>query len=146
MTKYKFGLVAMISAGLAMSASARSPVYRCTVSGQTVLTDKPCDGATTVAAPGAVAPSPSGPVSGQIFGGQSIVGDWHGQTQFQGAQNAQVIEEAHSVVPLVLTFSADGKVSAVSPENGCALLGLWAPGSTPRLFALDITLHRYRRW
>jgi hypothetical protein len=68
------------------------------------------------------------------------VGDWSGQTQFQGAQNAQVIEEAHSVAPLVLTFSADGKVSGVSTENGCALLGLWAPSSTPRLFNLDITL------
>jgi hypothetical protein len=79
-------------------------------------------------------------VSGPLSGAQTIVGDWHAQTQFQGAQSAQVIEEAHSVVPLVLTFSADGKVSAVSPENGCALLGLWAPASTPRLFSLDITL------
>jgi hypothetical protein len=79
-------------------------------------------------------------VIGQISGAQTIAGDWHGQTQFQGAQNAQVIEEAHSVVPLVLMFSADGKVSGVSADNGCALLGLWAPGSTPRLFALDITL------
>jgi hypothetical protein len=68
------------------------------------------------------------------------VGNWSGQTQFQGAQNGQVIEEAHSVVPMVLTFSADGKVSGASADNGCALLGLWAPGSTPRLFALDITL------
>jgi hypothetical protein len=68
------------------------------------------------------------------------VGDWHGQTQFQGAQNAVVIEEAHSVVPIVLTFSADGKVTAVSTDNGCAFLGLWAPGLTPRLFNLDITL------
>ena len=86
------------------------------------------------------AASPSGPVSGQGSGAQTIVGDWRGQTQFQGAQYAQVIDEAHSVVPLVLTFGADGKVSAVSPENGCELLGLWAPGSTPRLFLLDITL------
>jgi hypothetical protein len=108
--------------------------------GQPVLTDKPCESATTIPASGVAAPSPSGPVSGPISGAQTIVGDWHGQTQFQGAQNGQVIEEAHSVVPLVLTFSPDGKVSAVSPENGCTLLGLWAPASTPRLFALDITL------
>jgi hypothetical protein len=86
------------------------------------------------------APSPSGPASGQISGAQTIVGDWSGQTQFQGAQNTQVIEEAHSVVPLVLTFSADGKVSGASAENGCALLGLWAPGLMPRQFTLDITL------
>jgi hypothetical protein len=135
MTKFKLASLVLISAGLAASASAGSPIYRCTVNGQAVLTDKPCEGATTVPAP-----SPSGPASGPTSGAQTIVGDWHGQTQFQGAQNAQVIDEAHSVVPLVLTFSADGKVSALSPENGCAFLGLWAPGATPRLFALDITL------
>jgi hypothetical protein len=140
MAKFKLGFLVVFSAGLAVSASARTPIYRCTVNGQTVLTDKPCESATTVPASGVAGPSLSGPLSGQISGAQSIVGDWRGQTQFQGAQNAQVIEEAHSVVPVVLTFSADGKVSGVSAENGCALLGLWAPGSTPRLFALDITL------
>jgi hypothetical protein len=50
------------------------------------------------------------------------------------------MEAAHSVVPLALTFSADGKVSGSSADNGCTLLGLWAPGVTPRLFTLDITL------
>lgn len=140
MANFKLGLFVLVSAGLALSASARSPIYRCTENGQTVLTDKPCESATTVPASGLAAASPSGPVNGQISGAASVVGDWRGQTQFQGAQNTQVIEEAHSVVPLVLTFSADGKVSGVSAENGCALLGLWAPGSTPRLFALDITL------
>jgi hypothetical protein len=140
MATFKLALLVLILAGLAISASARTPIYRCTENGQTVLTDKPCGGAATVPASGVAAPSPSGPVSGQISGAQTIVGDWRGQTQFQGAQYAQVIDEAHSVVPLVLTFGADGKVSAVSPENGCELLGLWAPGSTPRLFALDITL------
>jgi hypothetical protein len=138
---FKFAFLALISAGLAVSASARSPIYRCTVNGQTVLTDKPCDGTATANATGVVtAPSASGPVNVQISGAQTIVGDWRGQTQFQGAQNAQVIDEAHSVVPLVFTFSADGKVSGSSAENGCSLLGLWAPGSTPRLFMLDITL------
>jgi Domain of unknown function (DUF4124) len=140
MTLSKFGLLALSLAALSASASAGSPIYRCTVNGQTVLTDKPCDGAATVPASGVAAPSPSEAVTGQASGAPTIVGDWRGQTQFQGAQNAVVIEEAHSVVPLVLTFSADGKVSGVSTENGCALLGLWAPGVTPRLFNLDITL------
>src|SRR5258708_4283396 len=111
MAKFRMVYVVLISAGLAASASARTPIYRCTENGQTVLTDKPCENATTVPASGVAAPSPSGPASGPISGAQSIVGDWRGQTQFQGAQNAQVIEEAHSVVGLVLTFSADGKVS-----------------------------------
>jgi hypothetical protein len=140
MTESKFAVLVLISAGLAVSASARSPIYRCTENGQTVLTDKPCDGTATVPASAVAAPSLSQSVSGQVSGPPSIVGDWRGQTQFQGAQNAQVIEEAHSVVPLVLTFSADGKVSGSSTDNGCALLGLWAPGYTPRLFNLDITL------
>jgi hypothetical protein len=140
MAKLKLAFLILISAALAASASARSPIYRCTVNGQAVLTDKPCDSPATVPASGVAAPGAIGPPNSQISGAQSIVGEWRGQTQFQGAQNAQVIEEAHSVVPLVLTFSADGKVSAVSPENGCAFLGLWGPGSTPRLFNLDITL------
>jgi hypothetical protein len=141
MVDFKLAFLVLFSAGLAASASARSPIYRCTVNGQTVLTDKPCDGATTtVPASGIAAASPSGPPNGQISGAQTIVGDWRGQTQFQGAENTQVMEAAHSVVPLVLTFSADGKVSGSSADNGCSLLGLWAPGSTPRLFMLDITL------
>lgn len=140
MAKVELAFLILILTVPAASASARSPIYRCTVNGQAVLTDKPCDGAATVPASGVAAPAPSGPVSGQTSGAQSIVGDWHGQTQFQGAQNTQAIDEAHSVVPLVLTFSADGKVSGVSADNGCSLLGLWAPGATPRLFPLDITL------
>jgi Domain of unknown function (DUF4124) len=138
--QFKLVFLVLISAGLAASVSARSPIYRCTVNGQTVLTDKPCDGGATAAVLGVAAPAASGPVSGQVSGAQSIVGDWRGQTQFQGAENTQVIEAAHSVVPLVLTFSADGKVSGASADNGCSLLGLWAPGLTPRLFNLDITL------
>jgi hypothetical protein len=50
------------------------------------------------------------------------------------------VQEAHTVVGLTLTFTADGKVSGTSPDNGCSLLGVWSPGSTPRLFPLDITL------
>jgi hypothetical protein len=140
MAKFELAFLVLISAGLAVSASARTPIYRCTVNGQTVLTDKPCEGAATVPASGVDGAAASGSVSGQISGAQTIAGDWRGQTQFQGAENALVIEEAHSVVPLVLTLSADGKVSGESSDNGCALLGLWAPGATPRLFNLDITL------
>jgi hypothetical protein len=140
MKKSKLAFLVLISAALAASASARTPIYRCTVNGQTVLTDKPCDEPVTALASGVAVPPAPGPVSGQISGAQSIVGDWRGQTQFQGAENTQVIEAAHSVVPLVLMFSADGKVSGSSADNGCSLLGLWAPGLTPRLFNLDITL------
>jgi len=117
---------------LALPASAKSPVYRCVKDGQTVLTDTPCDAAPAASSSEAARNRTSAP--------ESIVGQWRGQTQFQGAENGQLIEVAHSVVPLALTFSADGKVSGKSADNGCELLGLWAPGVTPRMFTLDITL------
>jgi len=118
---------------LASYGSAKSPIYRCIKDGQTVLTDKPCE--ETGGAPSTeVAGAASSPVS------ESVVGEWRGQTQFQGAEKGQELQEAHSVVLLGLTFSADGKVSGKSADNGCALLGVWSPGVTPRLFVLDITL------
>jgi hypothetical protein len=73
-----------------------------------------------------------------------VVGEWRGQTQYQGAENGQLIQDAHSVVLLTLTFTDDGKVSGFSPENGCRVLGIWSPGVTPRLFPLDITLSSCR--
>ena len=79
-------------------------------------------------------------MNNQAVPNSSVAGDWREQTQFQAAQNSVEIEEAHTVVPLVLMFSADGKVSAASADNGCTLLGLWAPGLTARLFTLDVTL------
>jgi hypothetical protein len=54
---------------------------------------------------------------------------------------ANTWRRAHTVVPLLLTFSSDGKVSGTSPDSGCKLLGLWSPGLMPRLFPLDITLN-----
>jgi hypothetical protein len=124
-------LITMLAA-IAVPVSAKSPIYRCVKDGQTVLTDTPCDTA--------AATSFSGTAGNQAPAPESIVGQWRGQTQFQGAENGQLIEASHSVVPLALTFSADGKVSGKSADNGCELLGRWAPGVTPRMFTLDITL------
>jgi len=129
-TKLVFPAVALIM--LVSQASAKTPIYRCIKDGQTVLTDTPCDTPATATS--------SETAGNQASGSESVLGQWRGQTQFQGAENGRELEEAHSVVPLVLTFSADGKVSGVSPDNGCTLLGLWAPGVTPRLFTLDVTL------
>jgi hypothetical protein len=119
------------------SVLAASPIYRCTESGQSVLTDKPCTTPTPAPSSSGLAASIGAPAS-------LAVGDWSGQTQFQAAQSGQQIEGAQSVVPLRLTFSADGKVSGSSTDNGCKLLGLWSPGVTPRLFMLDITLSECR--
>jgi hypothetical protein len=119
------------------SILAASPIYRCTENDQPVLTDKPCAKPTPE-------PRSSGATASIAAPASPAVGDWSGQTQFQAAQNGQQIEGAQSVVPLRLTFSADGKVSGLSTDNGCKLLGLWSPGVTPRLFMLDITLSECR--
>lgn len=134
--KWGFVLVSVMAV-LSWPASAKSPIYRCVKDGQTVLTDKPCE-ETGAASSGAIAGAAPSPVS------DSIVGEWRGQTQFQGAEKGQELQEAHSVVLLGLTFSADGKVSGKSVDNGCELLGVWSPGVTPRLFMLDITLNNCR--
>jgi hypothetical protein len=124
--------VILVMAASSLPASAKSPIYRCIKDGQTVLTDKPCDAS--------AAASSSEPAGSQTSAPESIVGQWRGQTQFQGAEEGRELQEVHSVVPLVLTFSADGKVSGVSADNECQLLGLWSPAVTPRLFTLDVTL------
>lgn len=115
---------------------AVTTVYHCSVNGQTVLTDKPCN------TPAAAVTSADGNKS--ITATPTVVGEWRGQTQYQGAENGQLIANAHTVVPLVSSFTADGKVTGSSPENGCELLGLWYVGVTPRLFPLDITLKNCR--
>jgi hypothetical protein len=131
-SNWKLGFSIVLLVVLASGASAKPTIYRCIKDGQTVLTDTPCD-----AAPAA---SSSEPAGNQTSAPESIVGQWRGQTQFQGAEDGRELQEVHSVVPLVLTFSADGKVSGVSADNGCQLLGLWSPAVTPRLFTLDVTL------
>lgn len=51
-----------------------------------------------------------------------------------------MMREAHSVVPLYLSFSGDGKVSRSSPDNACTVLGIWSPGVTSRIFNLDVSM------
>ncbi len=110
MSNWKPILSVVVLIVLASQASAKSPIYRCIKDGQTVLTDTPCDAST--------AASSSEPAGIQAAAPESIVGQWRGQTQFQGAEDGRELQEVHSVVPLVLTFSADGKVSGVVPVVG----------------------------
>jgi hypothetical protein len=136
---YAFLLGAML---VALPASAITPV-------QTILTDRPCD----APLPGDLVSttSPNGEVTKSISALPAVVGDWQGQTQFQAGMNGVRVAEAQSVVPLVLTFSADGKVTGSSPDNGCKVLGVWSPGTTPRLFMLDVSLNscgysKFNQW
>lgn len=132
-------LLVIALAWVPLPASATSPIYRCTKDGQTVLTDRPCEGISPAPTSGVAAAAPSGAVGNQAVVSSSVVGEWRGQTQYQGSESGQAIGEAHTVVPLVLTFSADGKIYGASPDNGCQWLGAWTPGSTPRLFSLDVS-------
>lgn len=125
---------------IALPVLATTPIFRCQKDGQTILTDRPCDAPPSGGAAVSTT-SPNGEVTKSITALLTVVGDWHGQTQFQAAMNGVHVAEAQSVVPMVLTFSADGKVTGSSPENGCKVLGVWSPGSTPRLFALDVSFN-----
>jgi len=105
----RWAFVILVMAAFTLPASAKSPIYRCIKDGQTVLTDIPCDSTPVAPSSGAPAAPSSGAVGKQRSAPESVIAEWRGQTQFQGAENGQLIEEAHSVVPLALIFSADGK-------------------------------------
>jgi Domain of unknown function (DUF4124) len=106
-------------------AVAGTTVYKCVKDGQVTLTDKPCPGdkmnsdSSASQATLTVVPSTKGP---------SLVGKWSGQLQYQEASNGQTVQAAHSVALVSAEFTADGKVTGSSPENGCQLLGVWSAG------------------
>jgi hypothetical protein len=117
------------------SAHAGTTVYKCVKDGQTTLTDKPCpvDNAhdqSTSPNMTSVVPSSKDP---------SPIGKWSGQVQFQETANSQIVQAAHSVALVRAEFTPDGKVAAVSEENGCQLLGIWSL-SLETLVSLDLTL------
>ena len=63
--------------------------------------------------------------------------------QYQATENGQVVQAAHSVVPLTAEFTADGKISGSSTENGCKLLGIWS--QDPQYIVwFDLTLNSCR--
>jgi len=125
---------------MAAPVMAATPIFKCTKDGKTVYTDRACDSTGAPAAdPAVTGPGAAGGTT--ISAAPTVIGDWRGQTQFQAGVNGVRVAEAHSVAPLVLTFSADGKVTGSSPDNGCQVLGVWSPGVTPRLFNLDVSLN-----
>ena len=127
----------------AVPASAATTVYRCTKNGQTVLTDRACDPPADSANP-ANSPSSQSTTIVASSSTPSPTGTWRGQAQYQGRENGQVMEQAHTVVPLVLEFTADGKVSGGSADNGCKLLGVWSQSNPPQVVWVDITLSACR--
>jgi hypothetical protein len=127
-----------LAVGLTGSAQASKTIYKCTKDGQVTLTDKPCDGATSSDKSATSGAPQSGATTIASSSNPSPIGGWHGQMQYQGRENGQTLEEAHSVVPSPLTFTADGKVSGDSQENGCKWLGVWSQGG--RIVSIDMSL------
>jgi hypothetical protein len=118
--------ISIVSGVLAAPCSvAGTTVYKCVKDGQTTLTDKPCPGEKATAD---VSTGQSTTTVVPSSKDLSPVGKWSGQLQYQEASNGQTVQAAHSVALVTAEFTADGKVTGLSPANGCHLLGVWAPG------------------
>lgn len=139
-------LLGVVSVSL---AKADQQVYRCTVNGKTIYTDKPCDAPMLPGVEG-----PSGSTSDNPTGQarkpsieldySTPYGIWRGQAQYQASSKGQPLREAHAVIPLVMQLEKQGRVRGVSPENGCKLLGVAAPYHAPNILMLDVTLSECR--
>jgi hypothetical protein len=132
-----YAVAAVGLVGLPIVVHAGTHVFKCVKDGQTVLSDRPCDGDDPNKAPSSSLtpemdlPSTTSP---------SPIGKWSGQLQFQESENGKTVQAAHSVALSTAEFSADGKVTGASQEIGCRMLGIWGTGLGPRAFTVDLTL------
>jgi len=130
--------------GFSLFCSAAFAQYRCVENGRTILTDRPCAGdipATSLPQRNQIGqPTVHGDTANSAYSSPS--GTWRGQVQYQGTSSGSVVQEVMAVVPLVIDIDPRGQVKGSSPENGCVLKGIAAPGFTPTLLKLDITLTR----
>jgi len=74
----------------------------------------------------------------------SPYGEWRGQAQYQVFIKAVSDPAAHVVTNLTIAIDQRGKVVGTSTENGCRMLGIAAPGITPLIVKLDVTLQDCR--
>ncbi len=130
-----------------LQAHADQPVYRCVVNGQTIYTDRPCDGRTLPGVQGPINPPINQSSSNSGSPPKTIEPDyttpygiWRGQAQYLASMKGQVIRESHAVVPLVIQVEVQGRVRGFSTENGCTMLGVAAPYAIPMSLMLDVTL------
>ena len=73
-------------------------------------------------------------------GNASPHGQWRGQTQYQVFIKTTSDPAGHSVTNLTIDIEPQGKVVGMSTENSCRMLGLAAPGLTPTIVTLNVTL------
>jgi hypothetical protein len=67
-------------------------------------------------------------------------GEWRGQAQYQAIVRSVSDPAAHAVIDLVVDIDPRGKVTGISAENGCRMLGIARPGIAPYILTLNITL------
>lgn len=140
MSKCLLGILASVL--LTCQASAQT-LHRCQEKGRTVLSNTPCADAPPAAlfqgTPPRGANTPSAP-AGDTAGYQTPYGTWRGQVQYQATKRGHHVAEAHAVVPLVLRIDPQGKITGVSTDNGCKLLGIATPNSyAPLMLQIDVT-------
>jgi len=125
---------------LLLLCSSAFAQYRCVENGKTVLTDRPCAGGMP---PGeqsnqAKAPTIHGDAANSAYSLPS--GTWRGQVQYQATTKGETVPAAMAVVPMTIEIDPQGKIKGSSPENGCKLNGIAAPGIGLQSLTLDITL------
>ena len=84
--------------------------------------------------------------TGSVWAGpfDNVVGDWRGQAEYLSKVNAVADDAAHAVVELTVRVETGGKISGGSPENGCRLLGVITPFSSPQVYRSQMTLSQCR--
>lgn len=124
---------------LLLISSSSFAQYRCVENGKTTFTDRPCPSDTppTTQINQSTQPKIIGDVANSAYSSPS--GTWRGQVQYQGTSSGGVVQEAMAVVPMTLDIDPQGKVKGSSPENGCSLKGIAAPGIMPASVSLDVT-------
>lgn len=80
------GLVSIVWAG---GVTAGTTMFRCVKDGQTVLTDKPCDPATSASSSTGTSSVGESKSVQTITALPTLGGEWRGQTQYQGTENSQ---------------------------------------------------------
>lgn len=139
---FTFSYVCLVLSCFASNDAAGQSIYRCMQNGRTTFSDKPCtEGGKVQQPPNTTAPdSQTTPSTVEGAENASPYGEWRGQTQFQATVKGQRVTDAHSVVPMTIAIDRQGKVTGASPENGCRLLGIAAPGPVPTVLHMDVSL------
>lgn len=111
---------------------------RCIDNGKLLITDRPCVGQVSPAQP--PVSLNQAPINNVSTAYGTPYGTWRGQVQLQATGTGGVIHDAMSIVPMTIDIASQGMIKGSSPENGCSLKGIAAPGMVPTSLMLDITL------